>query len=294
MKVCSLDLGNNGATANSTSNVDIKLARLHAILRELDSVLVAHSGGLDSTLLLKVAHDVLGARVLAATATSEIYPQRETNAAAAVAAHIGVRHVLVPTQEIANERFAANTPLRCYECKQQLYGRLVALAQAHGLAHVVDGFNVDDGDDFRPGTRAARELGIRSPLFDAGFVKQEIRELSRRLELPTWDKPSQPCLSTRFPYGEKITASGLARIEFAEELLARMGLKQFRLRDHGDTARLEVEPHDFALCISADLRRQLVHELKALGFTYVTLDLEGYRTGSMNAALRSSRPAVGS
>jgi uncharacterized protein len=219
------------------------------------------------------------------TACSEIYPRQESLAAGEFARELGCRHVLLETRELANDQFASNGPARCYECKNQLFARLVELARSHELAYVVDGFNADDARDMRPGTRAALEHGIRSPLFEAGFTKADIRELSRQLGLRTWDKPAEPCLSTRVPFGRRITSAGLERIAVGEQMLRDLGFRILRLRDHGDIARIEVDAASLPKFAEPDLRERVVASLRQLGFIYVTLDLAGYRTGSMNEVL---------
>jgi uncharacterized protein len=265
--------------------VRTKLETLSQRLAETGGLVVAYSGGVDSTLLLKVAHVALGDRVLAVTARSETYPEHEVEEAIRLARELGIRLREIHTEELAREEFASNPPERCYFCKRELFGKLLEIAQAEGLAVVVDGANVDDVGDFRPGSRAAAELGVRSPLREAGLTKEEIRELSRELGLPTWDKPSFACLASRFPYGDRITREELVKVRAAEQVLRELGLRQFRVRHHGETARLEVEPEEIARLAAPELRAHLVAELQRLGYLYVTLDLQGYRTGSMNAPL---------
>jgi uncharacterized protein len=264
---------------------EAKLQELKRLLAESGGILVAYSGGVDSTLLLRVAQEVLGERALAVTATSETYPDHEVQAAIRLAEEMGVRLRVIHTTELDRAEFAANPPERCYYCKGELFGKLVAIAREEGLPVVADGANLDDRDDFRPGARAAAELGVRSPLREVGLTKAEIREISRELGLPTWDKPSFACLASRFPYGSEITRDRLTQVAEAERLLRALGLRQLRVRHHGDVARIEVDPADFAVLIASESRARITEELHRLGFLYVTLDLDGYRTGSMNAPL---------
>jgi uncharacterized protein len=256
---------------------------LCARLTNLSSVLVAYSGGVDSTLLAVAAHAVLGDKTLAVLAISDTYPECEVDSARRTAVELGLRLLEVDTHELTDSRFRDNPTDRCYYCKSELFGMLRTVADSRGLKHVADGSNADDLSDHRPGRRAAAEFRVVSPLQDAGMSKSDVREVSRMLGLPTWDKPSMACLASRFPYGDPISEDGLARVASAEEALRAIGLRQFRVRVHGDVARIEVDPADMQK--AWDKREAILAAVKAAGFAYVAQDLEGYRTGSLNETL---------
>jgi uncharacterized protein len=262
-----------------------KNERLRALLKDMKRVLVAFSGGVDSTFLLKVAHDVLGGDLLAVIATSETYPETEIKEAVFLAESLNVPYRVIQSCEMENPDFVSNPPDRCYHCKMELFSRLRAIADEEDIPYVLDGANFEDTGDYRPGSKAAEELKVRSPLKEAGFVKDEIRELSRRLGLPTWDKPAMACLSSRFPYYTTINSQALKQIAQAEEFLRSLGFSQLRVRHHESIARIEVPPEDIPGLMDAKTREAIVGKLKELGYTFVTLDLAGYRTGSLNEIL---------
>jgi uncharacterized protein len=266
-----------------SATLDEKHQHLKRILRETGRALVAFSGGVDSALLLKVAVDALGDRALAVTAVSPSLPAAERALAVELAQEIGARHLLVETGEMANPDFLNNDARRCYHCKRERFGALNAYARQHGYAAVLDGSNRDDGRDYRPGQQAAEELGIRQPLIEAGFAKADVRALARQLNLRVWDKPSAACLVSRIPYGAPLTPAVLAQVERAEGALHALGYRAVRVRHHGEVARIEVPPARLGDALAA--REAIARAVKEAGYTYVSLDLEGYRLGSLNKVL---------
>lgn len=262
-----------------------KYEKLQDILRSLGSVAVAFSSGVDSTFLVKVAHDVLGEKAVAFTAASDFVPQRDVEEAAAFTKKESIEFHRVPFPILTVPHVKENPSDRCYYCKHALFSHMKELARQYGLSCVVDGSNLDDDGDYRPGRRALRELGIVSPLHEAGLHKQDIRDLSHMLGLSTWDKPSFACLASRFPYGMELTPEGLKRVNQAEEFLMARGFRQLRVRSYGDMARIELLPEDIPRMLSRDLREETAAFFKSIGFLYTSLDLRGYRTGSMNEEL---------
>jgi len=272
---------------NDDPGLTAKVTTLHQIIRELDRAAVAYSGGVDSTLLLAVCRELLGRDgVLALTVQSEFVPATEVAEAETLAQQLDVRHLVFPFNLLNESEIAANPPDRCYYCKRLLFSQLLDIARAEGFPVLLHGANVDDTGDYRPGMRAAEELGVRAPLLEAGFAKADVRTLSREMGLPTWDRPALACLASRVPYGTPLSVEVLARIDAAEGWLrARLGVAQLRVRDHFPLARLEVPVADIARLAQPGVREEIAAHLRDLGYQYVTLDLEGFRSGSLNETL---------
>jgi pyridinium-3,5-biscarboxylic acid mononucleotide sulfurtransferase len=272
-------------TALISNSVSEKLHQLEAIFREMDQALVAYSGGIDSTLMAHVAHRVLGDRALAVTAISPSLLPDDLEDAKIQALEIGVMHRLIETHEMDNPNYTSNPINRCYFCKSELYDTLKPLAQEWGYSYIVDGVNADDLQDYRPGIQAAKERGTRSPLAEVGITKLEVRELARSLGLPWWNKPAQPCLSSRFPYGEAITVEKLRRVGQAERYLRTLGWQTLRVRSEGEVARIELPAEQIPVFVAQTNLEGLVQQFQSYGFVYVTLDLEGFRSGKLNQVL---------
>jgi uncharacterized protein len=266
-----------------------KFEELKNRLHEMRKVLVAFSGGVDSSFLLKVAADVLGENVLAVIASSETYPSKERDEAIKLAGRLNVRYTVIQTKELENPDFSSNPPERCYYCKSELFSKLKDIAESEGIPYVLDGSNYEDTSDFRPGTKAAEELGIRSPLKEVGLIKDEIRQLSKSVDLPTWNKPSLACLSSRFPYFTEIEPESLKQVAQAEEYLKGLGFNQVRVRHHGQIARVEIDPQEFSRIMDENVREKITKNFKKFGFIYTALDLAGFRSGSMNEPLRMEK-----
>ncbi|MCX7572401.1 ATP-dependent sacrificial sulfur transferase LarE [Tumebacillus sp. DT12] len=267
-----------------------KKQKLYDILSGMDQAIVAFSAGIDSTFVLACAKEVLGDRVLAVTAASETFPERELQEAIELAKEFGVRHEIIEIKEMENPHFVANNPDRCYHCKAGLYSRLSALAQERGVPYVLDGANMDDLGDYRPGRQAASDYQIRSVLQEAGLFKEELRQMAKEMGVPNWNKPSFACLSSRIPYGDLITLEKVGQLDRGEDQLRRFGFKQIRIRHHDQIARVEVLPEEFMKAV--EYAEEITAILKEEGFTYVTLDLQGYRSGSMNETLKLKEKQV--
>lgn len=269
--------------------IDEKYDKLNNILKETGELVIAYSGGVDSTLLLKTAYDVLGENVTAIHAVSPVYPTREYNNALEFASQIGITLELINAEDILDiEQFVENPVNRCYICKSNILRKIREIAEKRGISHIADGSNADDSGDFRPGVRALEEYKIQSPLKEAGLTKKEIRELSKRLGLPTWEKPAIACLATRFPYGTRIERKNLKIVDEVENILCEAGFINVRARHLGDTVKIEVPPDEMDKFFDRSLRDKIVEKIKKTGYTYITLDLEGYRQGSMNEVLSAA------
>ncbi|MYC07971.1 MAG: ATP-dependent sacrificial sulfur transferase LarE [Chloroflexi bacterium] len=278
----------------TTRTIEEKMDALKTILADMGSVIVAYSGGTDSAFLAATAHDVLGEKALAVTAKSPSLAPSELREAVELAERLGLQHRIVETHEVEREDYAANNPNRCFFCKDELYTYLSAYAHDEGYDSIANGTNTDDLGDFRPGLNAAKQYGVRSPMVEADLSKAEIRELSKDMDLPTWDKPAQACLSSRIPYGSMVTVEALTRIAQAEEYLRHeIGIRQLRVRHHDTVARIEVEPQDFITLTDEAVREEVVRKFREIGYSYVTLDLQGFRSGSMNEVLAALRARSG-
>ncbi|OGD16171.1 MAG: TIGR00268 family protein [Candidatus Aminicenantes bacterium RBG_16_66_30] len=275
------------------TKVPSKVDKLRAIIRNKPKAIVAFSGGVDSTLLLRIARDILGPRnVIAVTGVSQTYTADEKRTAQRFARELGVEHVLIETDELASSDFSANPADRCYFCKRELLGKILDLARSRGVDAVCDATNIDDLSDYRPGRKALEESGVTSPLLEAGFTKKDVRILSRRLGLPSWDKPANPCLASRVPYGTPITEETLDRIRDGEAFIRKLGFPIVRLRHHGDLARIEVPAGDLARIVKPATAKKIAARLRSLGYLWTALDVEGYRMGSLNRAVEGRPPAA--
>ncbi|HKV37716.1 MAG TPA: ATP-dependent sacrificial sulfur transferase LarE [Blastocatellia bacterium] len=280
-----MEIAHENAETNEIQAVELKELRLASLLRDFGSVLIAFSGGVDSAYLAYVASRELGDKALAVTGDSASYPAFQRGLARSLIERFGIRHEMILTRELDDPNYSSNPVNRCYFCKSELYSKLDKIAKERGYAVICDGTNVGDVGDFRPGRQAASERGVRSPLLECGMTKSDIREMSRRAGLPSWDQPASACLSSRLPYGQTVTIEKLSMVDKAEQALRDLGFRQVRVRHHGEIARIEVAEDEMALAFGVDMASKMSAALKALGFKYVTLDLEGYRTGSLNEVL---------
>ena len=277
----------NMTTNKRSDELTAKLEKLKNRLAGLESALIAFSGGVDSTLLLKVAADVLGDKLTAVTAHSEVTPPHDYDEANELAESLGVNYIVIKTDELQDDNFVANPPDRCYHCKNMLFARLTDIAREMKIKWILDGSNFDDISDYRPGSKAAAEFGVISPLKEAGLTKDDIRALSKEMKLPTWDKAASPCLASRVPYGDTITPEKLTRIGRSEEYLRSFAIRELRVRDHGDVARIEIPADKMSLMLDRSKREKIIDKLKSFGYKYVALDLQGFRSGSLNEVLQN-------